>query len=249
MIGRLILFGGGAAALLYLASNPAALGKIEDSLSGRTRPDFEPWLQQEIAQLIGPVSGQAPFRQRDVDFLAGAIRNRRVPDYYRNSPGDCGGGASYGLYGNVLNANRGVQLGVQTGQGISQVANLAGAAVKAIPVVGSIASFVTSIFSAVFGHHAQAVALEQNTLCQAVPLANQLMDQIDAAYRSGQISSAAAQQGLEQIYQEFVAQVAGILKPVPFSIPASQAEHVCNAACVYTRALRGVIDAKETFDY
>jgi hypothetical protein len=41
----------------------------------------------------------------------------------------------------------------------------------------------------------------------------------------------------------------GIIKPTPFSIATSESQHVCNAACVYARALRGIIDAKERFDY
>lgn len=213
---------------------------------GNNDPSFQSWLTTEVNTLIGPPTSTAPFRQKDIDFLKGAITNRHIPDYYKNSPGDCGAPPQLGSLGIVQAGGAVASVGV----GAAQLATtLAGTAVKALPVVGAAIGVFEAAYSLAFGHHAQAVKVEQNTLCNAVPLANQFMDQLDAAYKKGQISSTAVDQNLDALQAKFLALVAAIIKPNPFSPATAKSQHTCNAACVYARALVGIIDAKKRFDY
>ncbi len=213
---------------------------------GNNDPSFQSWLAAEVDTLIGPPTSSAPFRQKDIDFLKGAITNRHIPDYYKNSPGDCGTPPQLGSIGVVQEAGAIGGLGVGGAQlGLS----LAGTAVKALPIVGAAISVFETAFALATGHHAAAVKLEQNTLCNAVPLANQYMDQLDVAYRKGQISSAVVDQNLDALQAKFLQLVTAIIKPNPFSPATAKSAHTCNAACVYARALVGIIDAKKRFDY
>jgi hypothetical protein len=214
---------------------------------GNNDPNFEPWLAQEIAMLIGPESGTAPFRASDATWLENAIRNRRIPDYAKRVAGDCASaGPIGGAFANVQQAGQIAGLGVSAAQA---GASIAGATVSAIPIVGSAINLFTGIFSAIGGHHQAAVALEQSTLCRAVPDANAVLAQLDASYRAGQIGGAQIKTALEQLFQQFQAVVSAIARPAAFNAAESQQSHTCNAACVYERALRGIIDAKVMFDY
>lgn len=209
---------------------------------GNSDPAFESWLSTEVQSLMGPFTSRA----QDVTFLKGAIRNRHIPDYYKNSPGDCGTPPQLGSLGVVQEAGSFAGAGLGAAQlGVS----LAGTAFKALPIVGAAIGVFEAAYSLAFAPHQQAVRVEQNTLCNAIPLANQYMDQIDSAYRAGQISGLQVDAALDALYTKFLELVAGIVKPTPFSIATSEQVHVCNAACVYARALRGIIDAKERFDY
>jgi hypothetical protein len=232
---------GGTIPGLGSASNLFANPKL-----GNADPRFESWLAQELVMLVGQPSSGAPFRATDVTWLENAIRNRRIPDYYKRVPGDCGTASSSGAFPDIQQAGQIGGLGVQ---GAQIGANIAGATVSAIPIVGSAIGLFTGIFSAIIGHHAQAVAIEQSTLCKAVPDANALMAQLDAAYHTGQIGGAQMKTALEQLFQQFQGAVSAIAKPAAFNPGESQQSHTCNAACVYERALRGIIDAKELFDY
>src|SRR5579864_6839031 len=48
---------------------------------------------------------------------------------------------------------------------------------------------LTGLFSTLFSHHAAAVKKEQNTLCTAVPAANNYLDIIDQAVSSGAVDA------------------------------------------------------------
>jgi len=66
---------------------------------------------------------------------------------------------------------------------------------------------------AIFGaHHAAAVKLEQATLCQAVPDANNFLRQIDSLVSTGQMDVATAAQALEQGYSNWRDEVKAILQ-------------------------------------
>ncbi len=97
---------------------------------------------------------------------------------------------------------------------------------------GAVASVLGDIFGIFGGHHAAAVAKEQNTLCQIIPAVNQALQIVDQALASGQMTSADASQALDNTLAAYQQTVAQIIKDNP-----SQ----CNAACVYGRALRGIV--------
>lgn len=243
------------AALFFFAHNSGATIPGASSLSGlfsspklgNMDPNFEPWLAQEIQTLIGPESSAAPFRAGDATWLENAIRNRRIPDYSKNVPGDCATGSSTsGAFADVQQAGQFAGLGVGATQ---TVGSIAGFGTSAIPIVGSAINLFTGVFSAIVGHHAAAVRLEQATLCRAVPDANAVLAQLDAAYHAGQLGGAQMKTALEQLFQQFQAVVSAIAKPPAFDPATTQQTHHCNAACVYERALRGIIDAKVMFDY
>jgi len=244
---------GGGLALLYFGARPGTA--IATALSGATHgtvklgnadPNFEPWLAEEVAKLLGPDSGTAGFRTADHQNLANAIRARRIPNPYSSSASP---GGAY-----AINAQVG-QAGGLAVQGAQLGASIAGATVSAIPIVGSIFSVVDSVLSRVFGAHAAAVQRENTTLQRWIPAVNSLLDQIDQQYRAGQLSGGSAGTALEQMYQSSENGLALIIKPKAFdSNPLDEfqtavAHHQCNAACVFLRYLRGIIDAKVLFDY
>lgn len=110
---------------------------------------------------------------------------------------------------------------------------------NAIPLVGPILSSFSSLIFGFGQHHAQAVKLEQRTLCQAVPDANNFLRGIDSAIASGELDRATAAQALEQGFQNWREEVRAILK---------DAGGKCNAACVYEKAFRAAIE-KRKIDY
>ena len=79
---------------------------------------------------------------------------------------------------------------------------------------------------------------------------NQALDQLDALYRSGQISGAQIKDALEQLFQNFVTALASIAQPAVFNAAApTHGGSACNAGCYVEHNLRGIIDAMEQFDY
>jgi hypothetical protein len=251
MLGVLII--GGGLALLYFGARPGSA--IASVLAGATHgtvklgnadPNFEPWLADEIVKLMGPDSGTAGFRTGDHQNLANAIRARRIPNPYVTA------NSSGGAY--AINAQVG-QAGGLAVQGAQLGAQIAGATVSAIPIVGSIFSIVDSVLNGILGSHQAAVQRENVTLRQWIPAVNGLISQIDLQYRSGQLSGSAAGQALEQMYLSSENGLAVIIKPKAFDTNPLQefqtavAKHQCNAACVFLRYLRGIVDAKVLFDY
>ncbi|MHB8613958.1 MAG: hypothetical protein ACYDAL_16275 [Candidatus Dormibacteraceae bacterium] len=267
-----VLIGGGSLLLFFLAQR-GALGTEAASLAsgvsaaaggllhaqvklGNRDPHFESWIATEKQQLFGQITGGAPFRQADLDILDQAIRTRTltgaggVPGYWKNRPGDCGTGtSSTGAFGTTREIGAFAGVGVQGVQIGTQIAGIVSKAASAIPIIGQAISAITTGFSAIFAHHAQAVATEQSTLCAAIPFAQSAMDSLDANYRNGTLSGAQMAQALESIYQQFAAGVQTIIQPADEQFSDAIAQHHCNAACVYLRELRGIIDAKVLFDY
>jgi len=254
-MGAALLIGGGLLALYFLARPGSSIATV---LSGATHgtvklgnadPNFEPWLRDEMQKIFGQVTNSAPNTQAGFDLLETSIRNRRMGDlyngvwtqgYWRSRPGDCGGPAA-GSFGTSRQIGVGIGFATQGADFANTAFGLAGAAesvANAIPIVGQIASVFTSIFGGIEAHHSQAVALEQSTLCQAVPAFNAALDSIDQQYRLGQLSGQQAIQALETLYQQMNQGLAQI-----------ERQGKCNASCVFLRQLRGIIDAKTLFDY
>lgn len=107
-------------------------------------------------------------------------------------------------------------------QGAQIGAEIAGATVTAIPIVGSIVQGIISIFAGISAHHAQAVANEQTVLCTVVPAVNQAFASDDDAVATGKVSLSDAFTGLDTIESQYKQAVTSILKEAPGS---------CNAAC------------------
>ena len=93
-------------------------------------------------------------------------------------------------------------------------------------------STIVGLFSTILAHHAQAVAKEQSTLCSAVPAANNYLNIIQSAVAAGQATPAQAIQALNSLSTDFDSAVSSIRKMGGGS---------CNAACVMTLELRGII--------
>lgn len=91
---------------------------------------------------------------------------------------------------------------------------------------------LVGLFSTLFNHHAQAVKKEQNTLCTAVPAANNYLDIIDQAASSGQVDAQHALAALDSLSGDFHSAVSGIYKS-------------CNAACVMQMCLDAAIAAEK----
>jgi len=254
-MGAALLIGGTLLALYFFSRPGSAVAAV---LSGATHgtvklgnadPNFEPWLAEEMQKIFGQVTNTPPQKQIDFDILETSIRHRRMggtyngvwtQGYWKSRPGDCGGSYS-GSFGPGRQIGVGIGLASQGADFANTAFGLAGAAesvANAIPIVGQIASVFTSIFSGLEQHHAQAVALEQSTLCQAVPAFNAALDSIDQQYRLGQLSGQQAIQALETLYQQMNQGLAQI-----------ERTGKCNASCVFLRELRGIIDAKTLFDY
>lgn len=160
-------------------------------------------------KFTGAVSTRAPFLQ------AGKI----IP-YSGANPKDCAQARGpSGLQQNLSSASKAASFATQ---GALIGAQIAGATVSAIPIVGSIVQGVIAIFSAVSAHHAQAVQTEQTVLCTVVPAVNQAFASLDDAVSTGKVSLQDAFAGLDTIESQYKSAVTQILKESPGQ---------CNAAC------------------
>jgi hypothetical protein len=178
----------------------------------------------ELELPASQVRGTAGFRQADKNLILSALQAGYIPPYTATS---CTTGVI-------------PQSGVQRTTSILRTAGAA--AVKFAPMTGPAAPFVLiggaiaavfgTIFGRILGGHAHAVAAEQTALCQAVPTANQFLQQIDTAFQSGQVSAAEASGLVDQVLQQYAQGVAGIIK---------RTGSACNAACVYARILEAIV--------
>lgn len=93
-------------------------------------------------------------------------------------------------------------------------------------------SALIGIFPMIFQHHAQAVALENRTICAAVPAANNALDVIMNAVATGAATPQQAISALHSVENDFGSQVQSILK---------DSSSKCNAACVWKLELRAAV--------
>jgi hypothetical protein len=97
-------------------------------------------------------------------------------------------------------------------------------------------SAIIGLFPILFGHHSQAVRKEQSVLCSAVPAANNYLQLIDQAVKSGKASPQDGIHALDSLLSDFESQVASIRHGTD---PMSSGE--CNAACVEQTKLHAVV--------
>lgn len=132
----------------------------------------------------------------------------------------------------------GVGLGIRAGQTATSLLTTPAAgttqtllgASTSIPIIGTIISIGLGIFSAVFGRHAQRVATEQLTLCNAIPSANAVLRDLDARVAAGHVDLDQAFAELDGLAQGF----RDALRPI---LNQNETGSVCNAACGYIKML------------
>lgn len=146
--------------------------------------------------------------------------------YSGANPAECAkAGNASSVKGSLTKAGSGIALNLVT------AGTVAGPAAPFVIAAGAI----LGVFSAIFNHHALAVAREEGTLCAAVPAANAAVGAIDGAVQSGQISPDVGAASLQNVLSEFDSTVAPIRK--------MDSGH-CNAACVITEYFRAIVAVK-----
>jgi hypothetical protein len=129
--------------------------------------------------------------------------------YSKQSPGDCGSGSSpiSGIgSGQIVGLSGQAASGVVGGLGAAGA--LSGAATFGI---GTAVTFAVSAIEGIFQHHSQAVANEQGTICSVARYFNPLVQQIDAAVRSGEISAAQGVAYMKQVTNQAINGLQSIL--------------------------------------
>lgn len=163
-----------------------------------------------ISQLCPQGVGKAPCQTVSVSaftsFLDQAISSRFLPAYTSatGASSNCSqfsGGASASI-------SQGLNITRAAGGAAAATAVAAGAAAgSVVPVVGTIVGVISGILANIFGHHAQAVEMQDEILCQAVPQTNSMLQQIDQMLASGQMQPADASTAYQTIYSQFAAGV------------------------------------------
>lgn len=126
------------------------------------------------------------------------------------------------------------QLGVTAGTQIASKLAAFAAGPWGIAIAGI--SIAVGFVAALFNHHAEAVAKEQTYLCAAFGPANQLLDAIDAAVATGQLSAADAASRLEELATAFA----------QWTEPVTQN---CNEGCILRFELRANIELRNNYLY
>jgi hypothetical protein len=150
------------------------------------------------------------------------------------SLGDCQGGAAN------INTS-GLQTASEIGKGLAVAA-----AYDPEPISKAILGIALSIdklFTFIFGHHAQAVALEQKDICIATVNVNNLLDAIDNAFYRGQIPQAQAIQNLENMQSALHIGVAPVEKS------GAHGSSSCNEACVIETIYQGLLLERMNYLY
>jgi hypothetical protein len=91
--------------------------------------------------------------------------------------------------------------GTKIGAGVLAAAAVTG---PAAPIVAGIGAIV-SLIGGLIGHHAQAVATQDDLLCANVPQANAVLQAIDAGLANGSVTPAQATQAYQQLQSQFSA--------------------------------------------
>jgi hypothetical protein len=95
------------------------------------------------------------------------------------------------------------------------------------------------LFGMFYAHHAAKVAMEQKVVCASVPAANNYLQVIDQAVRTGKVDPQHGISALQSLQSDFANQVAPIMH--------NDSSH-CNAACVWTKQLEAIV-AEMTSQY
>lgn len=107
------------------------------------------------------------------------------------------------------------------------------AATVVIPIIGPIIAGIIGLFTYIFEHHAKQVEKEQNTLCAAVPAANNYINIIRQAVADGTVTPAAGIAALNSLAHDFEGVVGSIRK---------MDTTTCNAACEMWQQLKAIVE-------
>jgi len=163
---------------------------------------------------------------------AGEIMGASGADYVPGTS-QCSAAAGSGP-GNVQLAQTASGLALQ-GTSIGLVASGTVAAAALAPWTMGISAII-GLFPLLFGHHAQAVKKEQSVLCTAVPAANNYLQIIDQAVKSGKATPQQGIDALNSLLSDFESQVSSIRQG---NDPTSSGQ--CNAACIEQTKLHAVV--------
>jgi hypothetical protein len=95
-----------------------------------------------------------------------------------------------------------------TGSLVATGAIAAGSALAvAVPVIGTVIGLITTIVGIIGAHHAQAVATQDELLCQLVPAVNNAWQTIDAGLAAGSITPAQASSSYSSLQTQFTSGV------------------------------------------
>lgn len=145
--------------------------------------------------------------------------------YSRNTPGDCGTGTTSGV--NVV-------AGVAKA-GLNIVANLLGGSNSPLSAIADI-----------FAHHSQAVANEQNTICDVSNNWAGFASAMEQGLRSGQIGLQDAITKLGQFHQQFIGELGSVAKGINAGFgyqKALDALMLFNKEAIYPSLVPGVVDS------
>lgn len=177
-----------------------------------------------------PASPNAGHNMATFDSIVAAAQSGQMSPAYLPGTGDC------------ANATLGPRALLTKGPGIAGGLLLKIGAASGNPIIlaaGAAATIAGIVFSAIFGHHAKAVARERSILCAAVPAANQTLQVVDEAIASGQFTPQNGIDALNAMLGGFAQQVASIQHGAD---PTARGE--CNAACVMLSQLRAIVVRK-----
>lgn len=174
-----------------------------------------------------PASTQSLIQQA---VAAGQLINAGGSAAYIPGTADCAASGISGGARDLALAGSGAQMFLTTATSAQVGLIAAGPATLGISI--AIAGIV-GIFGTLMAHHAQAVKKEQNTLCSAVPAANNYLNIIEQGVTSGQVTPAQAIQALQSLSSGFDTAVSSIRK---------MGGGMCNAACVMTEMLRAIVE-------
>jgi len=121
----------------------------------------------------------------------------------------------------------------------SVMAAVGGAAILGAATLGIGA--LIGLFPLLFNHHAAAVRKEQSILCSAVPAANNYLQIIEDAVRTGKATPQQGIDALSSLLSDFNAQVA----PISQGTTPAQGKS-CNAACVTANQLKAIVLYKQS---
>lgn len=173
---------------------------------------------------------------------------QNMPSYHNGmyaGGGDCGQSVALGENETLGNISKGTQFGTLGAQATASIAgsiapNLLqsgfGTALKAVPIVGTIASVILAPLSFISAHHAKAVVVEQGNLCQMANAVNAHLDDIDNQFNNGLITASQAEQALSNLKNGARQIVQQIYKE-------------CNAACFEMHFLDGLILLRTKYLY
>lgn len=150
-------------------------------------------------QYCGKNCGSQTF----LSFLQEAISTRFLPQpTQQNASTDCSGTPASTTAAKTTQIISGA-----AAAGTSVTASLASAAVigSTIPIIGTVIGLAAGALTAIFTHHAQAVQLQSNLICENVPAANQLLAQIDSELSSGLATPSQASTAYDTILAQFTA--------------------------------------------